>query len=240
MAYIVVAFRSIPARLRQSAVVLGIVVLTVFGSSTYWNMMSTILHPAKDYNMTADAGRKAIWKRGIGYMFARPVLGVGASAFEQAEGTFSSISRQYASENRGLKWSAAHNSFVQVGAELGVGGLILFVVMIGTSLSHLARIRPLTDTDPFIGPADAAFAQTLTASLIGFCVAGFFVSAAFFSLLYALIGFVVAEDSFSIRRRGRNATPAAQDVRRPAARAVRAYARTTHWSPANAQPLDHA
>ncbi|MEO6864362.1 MAG: O-antigen ligase family protein, partial [Gemmatimonadaceae bacterium] len=208
-------------------------IMTVLGSATYWNMMRTILHPKDDYNMKEQAGRKFVWKRGVGYMISRPLLGVGAAAFEQAEGTISAISRQYAAEGRGLKWSTAHNSFVLVGAELGVGGLVLFVTMIGTSFYHLGQIKSGPDGDPVVTPEDAALAQTLIASLIGFCVAGFFVSASYSAFLYALIGLVIAEDSL---RRRRHANGTGQPIPRlegVGTRSLRAPPRVpaAHWLP---------
>jgi O-antigen ligase len=215
-------------------VIIGFILLTVFGSTTYWNMMRTMLHPQQDYNMTADAGRKAIWKRGVGYMLSHPVVGVGAAAFEQAEGTLSAISREYATQGRGLKWSTAHNSFVLVGAELGIGGLVLFVTMLGTSFKHLARIKYGRGEDPIVSAEDAAFAQTLTASLIGFCVAGCFVSASYFSLLYVLIGLVVAEDSLRSRRlvRGSAGPSTPAPVRGHAAPRDAQRAPQSRWAPA--------
>ncbi|MEO9115207.1 MAG: hypothetical protein ABI311_03485, partial [Gemmatimonadaceae bacterium] len=99
----------------------------------------------------------------------------------------------------------AHNSFVLIGAELGVTGLMLFVTMLGTAFYHLAQIKDGPRGDPLVTAEDSAFAQTLTTSLIGFCVAGFFVSAAYFSFLYVLIGLVIAEDSLRKRRLARGA-----------------------------------
>jgi len=60
----------------------------------------------------------------MGYMVARPFLGVGANAFPQAEGRFSAYGRERQAAGRGVRWAAAHNSFVQVGAEPGVSGLL--------------------------------------------------------------------------------------------------------------------
>src|SRR6185437_14010562 len=82
--YILVAFRAIPTRLRIGSVAAAALIMTVFGSATYWKMMQTITNPKDDYNMTSPVGRKAIWKRGVGYMLTHPILGVGANAFEQA------------------------------------------------------------------------------------------------------------------------------------------------------------
>src|SRR6185437_3179967 len=230
--YILVAFRAIPTRLRIGSVAAAALIMTVFGSATYWKMMQTITNPKDDYNMTSPVGRKAIWKRGVGYMLTHPILGVGANAFEQAEGNLSAISRQYAAENRGLKWSTAHNSFVLVGAELGFPGLLLFVTMLSTSFAHLMRIKAGPNGDPDVRPEDAAFSQTLIASLIGFCVAGFFVSATYFAFLYVLIGLIVAEDSLHARRRARGTAAPAAIGATPAAK-VRVAQRVprTHWAP---------
>ena len=232
LVYIVVAFRAIPARVRISAVAAAVLFMTVFASASYWNMMQTILHPKDDYNMTSPIGRKAIWKRGVGYMLQRPVLGVGVDDFEQAEGSLSAISQQYLAEHKGLKWSTAHNSFVLVGAETGFIGLVLFVTMLGTSFKHLLRIKKEPDGDPYTTDEDAAFAQTLTASLIGFCIAGFFVSAAYFSFLYALIGLIIATDS--LRRRRQAAGVRQVGAVAPKKLQQRAQVRVPrgHWAPA--------
>lgn len=231
--YIVLAFRAIPARLRLTAVGATVLIMTAFGSATYWDMMSTIIHPKDDYNMTSPVGRKAIWKRGVGYMLSRPVLGVGVNDFEQAEGSLSAISAEYASANRGLKWSTAHNSFVLIGAELGVGGLLLFVTMLGTSFTHLTRIKAGPDGDPLVCQEDAALAQTLIASLIGFCLAGFFVSAAYFSFLYALVGLVIGIDSLRRRRLARGAGQPAAPAAIQGSAKMRGRREVTrvHWAP---------
>jgi O-antigen ligase len=232
MTYVVIAFRAIPARLRLSAVAVALLFMTVFGSAAYWAMMKTILHPKDDYNMKEETGRKFIWKRGIVYMITHPVLGVGADTFEQAEGTLSPVARAYAAEHRGIKWSTAHNSYVLVGAEMGAGGMVLFVTMIATTFNHLLRIKEDPD-DPYVTAEDAAFAQTLIASLIGFCVAGFFVSASYFSFLYALIGLAVAEDSLRRRRRASGGSSPPLKRKLPARRTQvsAAQAPATHWAP---------
>ena len=237
--YIVVAFRSIPKRQRLFAVAAATIIMALFGTATYWNLIQSIAHPDNDYNMTEQTGRKFIWKRGVGYMIAHPLLGVGAANFEQAEGTESKISQQYATENRGLKWSAAHNSFVLVGAELGIGGMVLFVVMIGTSFYRLAQVREHSDDHLQSNIGRVAYAQMLIASLVGYCIAGFFVSASYFSLLYALIGLIVAEDAIeqhcgiaaareSVPRRLRD---------RGRKRTQRETATVAHWSPTGHAPM---
>ncbi len=229
--YIIIAFRAIPLRVRLGSVAAAALIMTVFGSAAYWQMMQTLTKPADDYNMTSPVGRKAIWKRGVGYMFANPIVGTGANTFAQAEGT-SDLARANAAQNIGLKWSTAHNSFVLIGGELGITGLLLFVTLLGTSLKHLAQIRDGPKGDPDVTPEDTAFAQSLTGSIIGFCIAGFFVSATYFAFLYVIIGMVVAEDAIVARRRAMRGTSAAIANAVPAQRIRRTQkVPRAHWLP---------
>jgi len=166
----------------------------VTATDATWRQLQTMMNPKEDYNMTEETGRKKIWMRGIGYMMERPVFGVGVYCFPQAEGHLSDLSRERAANNRGLKWSAAHNSFVQIGAELGFPGLVAFVGMLLIGFRTLVRIRrrfrdPSDDHQRAKGLTDA-----LTASLIGYCVAGFFLSQAYSGFLYLTIGTIVGLD----------------------------------------------
>src|SRR6185437_4344514 len=92
--YVIIAFRAIPLKVRLGSVTAAALIMTVFGSAAYWQMMQTLTKPADDYNMTSPVGRKAIWKRGVGYMLTHPIIGTGANTFAQAEGSLSEISRQ--------------------------------------------------------------------------------------------------------------------------------------------------
>lgn len=204
--FVLLKYHAIPKRTRYGATVAAVALLGLFGSDRYWTMMRSILHPDDDYNTTSDVGRKAVWKRGVGYMLANPVLGVGAAAFPQAEGMLSETAKQFAAAGRGLKWSTAHNAFVLVGAEEGVTGIVLFIAMLWLLLRQLSLVLPPPRGSPLVLPADAAFAQALMISVVGFCVAGFFVSAAYSPGLYVIAGLGVAQ--IAILRRRAKATPA--------------------------------
>ena len=109
---------------------------------------------------------------------------------------------------------------------------MLFVTLIGTALKHLAEIKAGPKGDPDVTPEDAAFSQALTGSLVGFCVAGFFVSATYFPFFYVLIGMVVAEDSFRARRRVRRGTMVPVSAAPATKTRVAQRAPRTHWVPA--------
>lgn len=192
MGYILFQFRAIKKGTRIAAAVAGIVVLTVVGSETYWTRIQSILRPQEDYNWSENnlAGRKAIWTRGVGYMLSRPLFGVGVRCFPQAEGMLSSVGVQRTLTAQGFKWSAAHNSFVEVGAELGLPALILFVLAFLRSIKTLARL-PARAGPATVTPADGALAQALIGSLLGYIVSGFFLSQAYSAYLYGLFGLVI-------------------------------------------------
>jgi probable O-glycosylation ligase (exosortase A-associated) len=185
--FLLVRYRAIHVRWRILSAALITLVFVGTASDEYWDKMRTILQPKDDYNLTTEEGRIPVWKRGIGYMVQRPLLGVGAGNFPTAEGTISPVAR--ANAIRGVKWSVAHNSYVQVGAELGVPGLILFLVMLGSAFRTLRGVQRV-GLPPHPGersPPPAQLAQALAAALIAYMVGGFFLSLAYRDLLYVLL-----------------------------------------------------
>jgi O-antigen ligase len=117
-------------------------------------------------------------------------MGVGVGAYPVAEGT-SELAQELAASGRGFKWSVAHNSFLETGAELGVPGLLVFVAILGVTGLSLARLSPRGRWAPWISRREMALAQMLIGALVGFAVAGFFVSAEYFAYLYFLLGLSV-------------------------------------------------
>jgi O-antigen ligase len=151
--------------------------------------MGTMFSDA-DYNRTEETGRMQIWRRGVGYMLQFPVLGVGPNNFGAAEGTLSPFAERQ-QFGRGVKWNAAHNSYVQIGAELGIPGLVLFIGMITSAFRALRRTNRRVGVidEPHSGPE---LTQAITASLIGFVVGAFFLSLAYSEMLYTLLALTVA------------------------------------------------
>lgn len=202
IAYFLLRYTTIQRSWRWSAVALIGVLVTVVAGDKYWTRISTVLHPGQDYNLTEQQGRMQIWKRGIGYMASHPILGVGAGNFPRAEGTISPLVGRMP-RGRGLKWGPPHNSYVQVAAELGVPGFVIFMMF----LYHVFRSLR-APAGGFESRRQARLAQSLTASLIGFVVGAFFLTLAYHDMLYMLAGMAMA-----LRQISRNAS------RMPAARA---------------------
>jgi len=198
--YILLQFRSIPARLRIGAIVAGVLVFSVFASATYWKMMGTMLNMKEDYNMKEQTGRKAVWNRGLLYIKMRPLFGVGIRAFPQAEGKLSPIAIEYAERGKGIKWSVAHNSYIEIGAECGALALVIFPALLYMTFKTLLPIRVRRPPDELIKPNDQAFSQMLIASMIGFSACGFFLSAEYFPYLYFLLGLTLGQQAILKRR----------------------------------------
>jgi len=145
--------------------------------SDFWERMSTMTNPEEDYNVTSYAGRIEVWKRGVKLILEHPFTGVGVGQFAVAEGE--------SHKDIGGKWSAAHNSFIQIGAELGVGGLFFFIMLI---FYLLKRIRKLSSKDPRL----LIYRDSLEVSLVGYLVGSFFLSQAYSPDLYFLVAMTTA------------------------------------------------
>jgi O-antigen ligase len=143
-----------------------------------------------DYNRTEESGRLEIWERGLTYMLDHPLFGVGANNFSTAEGTLSPFAERQ-QFGIGVRWNAPHNSFVQVGAELGFPGLILFVALIGSAFSTLSRAGRRHGRSVTARRGGPPLARALTASLFGFVVGASFLSLAYGEMLYTLVAFAV-------------------------------------------------
>ncbi|MEX0729899.1 MAG: O-antigen ligase family protein [Aquisalimonadaceae bacterium] len=164
---------------------LAAALLVVATPQTAWDRIATVFSPGDDYNLTDETGRIAIWKRGLAAMAERP-WGYGVKAFEAVEG------------ERGGRHQAAHNSFIQVGVELGVPGLLLYLALLRVCWTRLGalRVRGLAADSP--DPVTRLLfmlATALRGSLIGFVVAGFFLSAAYSAILFVLIALTVAAEN---------------------------------------------
>ena len=190
-AFVLLRFTAVPARARLVGVVVILAVSLGTASERYWTQMRTIANPDQDYNATSQTGRLQTWRRGLAYMASHPVLGVGAANFPVAEGTISPRARGQ-ERGYGVPWLAAHNSFIQVGAELGIPGLLLFVGLLASTFALLRRVsrRALRASPPATGVS--RLAQSLMAALVGFVVGAFFLSLAYSDMLYTLVALAVA------------------------------------------------
>jgi len=116
-------------------------------------------------------------------MVTHPLLGVGAGMFHNAEEL----------------WTAPHNSFLQVGAELGLVGLGIFGFLLYRGVKNCRTVIRLAHNDPRRVPY-SSLAGGLEIALYGYVIAGFSLSHGYSYLLYFLLGMSVA-----LRRLAENA-----------------------------------
>lgn len=180
--------KAIPASKRWGVMALSLVLLLATAGEGYWDRMKTILAPQEDYNWAErdESGRMEVWKRGLGYMMMRPVLGVGVNQFDVAEGTLSRQAEERALVNRGFRWTTAHNSYVQIGAELGIFGMALFVTLLAVAyrIAHrIGRASAMRD--------DRLLGQCFATLVVGYAVGCTFLSQAYSTYLYFALGMIV-------------------------------------------------
>jgi len=154
--------------------------------------LATLTDPTADYNYTYREGRLEVWKRGLGYLAAHPLLGVGVENFEVAEGVISGKRN----EGFGVKWSAAHNSFIEVGAELGLPGLVAFVGMLWAAAVGCRRVRAAASRGTMgaglVPVREGNLADAGLGALVAWLVAGSFLSMAYDVTTLFIVAFCVA------------------------------------------------
>ena len=174
----------------RSLLVVGIMLggLAATQTSTFQQLIMAV--NGKDYNTSAEDGRLQVWKRGLGYIATHPITGVGIVCFEEAEGTLSGRS----TTARGIRWTAAHNSYIQVCAEVGIPAFICWVMMIVSSFGELRRQRRvLADWQGEVEPRRMMVLRgMLETSLCAYVVGAFFLSLGYFVYLYLVVAMVVA------------------------------------------------
>lgn len=158
------------------------------------NRVRSLTNLENDYNMTAETGRKAVWRRGRQYIKEYPILGVGAGNFFVAEGNYNE------EVGRTGKWSAAHNAYIQAYAELGLIGGTVFVLMLLSAawiaLSFWRRKSNWGRGPPFHRPE-------YLAALAAYSVGAIFLSHAYFTPLFAVLGLTsLADRTRDTERRG--------------------------------------
>ena len=179
---------------RLLAVALVLVTMVLAAPPGYWARMKTITKPTEDYNWQLKDGRKEVAKRGIGYLMQYPVFGVGIHNFPRAEGTISEKARFHV-EGTGIRWTAAHNSYVEAAAELGFVGLSIWLTLLvggGVSAARLRRKLPKAWATADESRRFTYLATTyVPLSYIAFASTCAFVSFAYLTPLYVLVAFTV-------------------------------------------------
>lgn len=170
-----------------AVVALGVV---AYAPASYFERMRTI----SNYDNEGSAqGRIIAWKAATRMALDNPLTGVSAGHFPIAFGT-----KYMPADQQHLPWLTAHSIYFLILGELGFPGLIVLLAMLfGNILANLRlRRRILQIMGGTLGPEALATVRLLAmgaAGVIGFAVAGAFLSAAYYPHVYMICGLLVAQ-----------------------------------------------
>jgi O-antigen ligase len=128
------------------------------------------------------AGRVEAWSVGLNLLQAYPLFGVGAHNFTE------------------YHFRTAHNSFVLCAAELGMFGLLAWVMLIYLSIKNnefiAAEVSGMRMRDI------AVYVDTIRYGLIAFAVGSYFLSRTYNELLFIFVGLSAAVTNIFVRESG--------------------------------------
>jgi O-antigen ligase len=160
-----------------TAILGGVIMFSVAAPAAYWARINTIFSLKSDYNMTLQTGRMMVWQNGLKMLATYPLTGVGISCFNTAHADFSGTNINI----------SPHNSFLQIAAELGIPGLLLFLAIIFTSIFAARRVRRLT-REKKIPEEFWWLAAAIEVSFIGFIVSASLLTHAYSPIFCFLTG----------------------------------------------------
>lgn len=178
---------KLAGRMFKASIAVGLILMLSwsFIPEAAQNRIGTILNLSQDYNLTDDGGRLGIWKRHLGNVARRPWgYGVGNAGAADFQG--------------GGVYQAPHNTFIEVAVEMGLAGLIVYIMVYRAAFAGLRKYwqqgglnqRPGQDGNEAY--ETMVYAIALRGSLIGFLVTSFLLSHAYSSIFYVLTALCVA------------------------------------------------
>jgi putative inorganic carbon (HCO3(-)) transporter len=150
--------------------------------SSYWQRIASITDESKD-DVQSSQARKRLFAESFDAFLENPLTGVGAGQF-----------KDWNPSKRTEAWHESHNVWLQVGAELGIAGLALFLFLVFRAFYAVSQTRRLVARlrrHDAIGTDEAvtadAYAAAMTASLVGWVVCSMFSSVAYSWTFYYLL-----------------------------------------------------
>lgn len=157
----------------------------------FWDRMSSITAPADERDDSAQS-RLHFWSVAVAMANDRPLLGVGHSGYPRAYNRYDWTGGQFQT-NR-----AVHSAWFGVLAELGYPGLLLFLLIVVTSLRACRRVRLAAKRGDITGPL-GPYAIAFETSLIAFMVGGSFVSFHYCEMLWHYFALTIALERVAVR-----------------------------------------
>jgi O-antigen ligase len=169
-------------RRRPGMIAAGLVAAMLAGPfvpSAYWERMASIANKEQDQTGSYES-RRLLLAEAFQAFLDRPLTGVGAGQF-----------RNYAPEGRAESWHESHNVLLQLAADLGIFGPLIFLFLVwrgfGAVRSSHRMLRIFRrDPDRALIPFQRSERETLElfVGAVGIGLAGWFVCAQFASIAY--------------------------------------------------------
>lgn len=154
--------------------ILGILLAATPGG--YGSRLSSIFDNNKDKTGSAQE-RRQLMERAFEVFMRRPVVGVGMGNFHIYS----------------IREKEAHNAYLEIAAELGVMGLIAYLIVIFAPFRSLRRIEEQTTQDSSEeGRQMRYLSVAIQAALVAYIVCSFFASIQYLWYLYYTVGYGVA------------------------------------------------
>ena len=159
--------------------------------NSFWDRMSSITNPDEDETGSREQ-RIQLYRQGLQVFAENPLTGIGAGQFQNYDGKMMTT-----------RWHATHSVWLQVGAELGIFGLLTFGFLVwralaaGLAARRLIRgptrkNRPASTLTPEERRIIDLNAKGMIAGLTGWFVCAFFASVAFNWTFYYVLALAVA------------------------------------------------
>lgn len=149
-----------------------------FLPQNYDTRVESIVETSKDKVGSASA-RLAGIHAALDVVQEHPLLGVGIGM------------NILALNNKGLYWAHVHNVYLQLAAEIGIAGMLVYIVLLRRLLKGLRQSQARLTGDPASHDV-AVLTSACEISLLAFSVAAFFHPVAYHFYFYYLAGFAIA------------------------------------------------
>jgi probable O-glycosylation ligase (exosortase A-associated) len=181
-----------PHRFRTlGAVVIATALILPVLPQQFWDRMATITAPA-DQRDESQQGRLHFWRVAVAMANDRPLVGVGHSGFEKAYNRYDWLEGQFGT-NR-----AVHSAWFGVLAELGYPGLVLFILIVASSVLACRRVRRYARGGE-VSEELGRYAIAFETSLVAFMVGGSFVSFHYCEMLWHYFALTVVLERVAAR-----------------------------------------
>jgi O-antigen ligase len=201
------------------AIVFAGLIATPMMPGAFWDRMASITNPAEDQTGSREQ-RIQLFRQGLQVFAENPLTGVGAGQFDNYDGDMMVV-----------RWRTTHNVWLQVAAELGIFGVLVFgflvyrafraCFVVARALRPPRRRRKRAAADSTLSDGERRIldinAKGMLAGLVAWVVCSFFASLAFNWTFYYVFALAVA---------GREVVAARRRAPEPGTRPVR------EWAPA--------